>query len=82
MSCDYRFSSLGTTGKLEKKNKQTNKQTKKTDTIHRPTYSMARAIQATAWQKVSSVDATVCIVVCLTHKFGLCLLVMLTYIQW
>ena len=34
-------------------------------------------------KKVSSVDATVFIVACLTHKFGLCvkLLVTLTY-QW
>ena len=31
---------------------------------------MGRVIQATTWQKVSSVDATVCIVACLTHKFG------------
>jgi len=32
-------------------------------------------------KKVSSVNATVCIVACLTHKFGLCvkLLVTLTY---
>ena len=55
----------------------------RTDTTHRSTYSMARAIRATTWQKVSSVDAAVCIVACLTHKFGLCvkLLVTLTY-QW
>jgi len=53
------------------------------DTTHGSTYSMARAIRATAWQKVPSVNVTVCIVACLTHKFGLCvkLLVTLTY-QW
>jgi len=35
--------------------------TAKAETTHGPTYSMTGAIWATPWQKVSSVDAIVCV---------------------
>jgi len=56
----------------------------RTDATHRPTYSMARAIRLPHGKKVLSVDATVCIVACLTHKFGLCVLKLLVTLtdQW
>jgi len=56
----------------------------RTDTTHGPTHSVAIVIQATERQKgFLSVNVTVCIIACLTHKFGLCvkLLVTSTY-QW
>ena len=66
-------------------NNSANKACRRTDTTHGPTYSLARVIRATIYgKKVSSVDATVCVVASRTHKFGLCvlkLLVTLTY-QW
>jgi len=36
-------------------------ETARTETTRKPTYSMAGAIGATAWQKVSSVDAIICV---------------------
>ena len=38
-------------------NESESRRQRQTDTTHGPNHSMARAIQATAWQKVSSVDA-------------------------